>query len=219
MNCQSKYSSSAGNKLSIQCVSFGEIFEWTTEVFMAKLNVFNFITLNGYFAGPSGDISWHRHGGEENEFAAEGAQSGSTLLFGRVTYQMMASYWPTPDALKTFPEVARGMNQAEKVVFSRTLKKADWNNTRFVKENIVEEVRKLKQRPGKGLTILGSGSIVTQLAEQGLIDEYQIMVDPVAIGAGTPLFEGLKGKLDLKLTGTRAFKSGVVLLTYKAMGK
>ncbi|RPH37961.1 dihydrofolate reductase [bacterium] len=184
---------------------------------MGRLSAFSFITLDGYFAGPGGDISWHRHGGEENEHASKGANSGSTLLFGRVTYQMMASYWPTPDAMKTFPAVAEGMNKSEKIVFSRTLKKADWNNTRLIKDNVMEEVGKLKQRPGKDMTILGSGSIVTQLAEHGLIDEYQIMVDPVALGAGTPLFKGLKRNLDLRLASTRAFKSGVVLLTYERM--
>ena len=183
---------------------------------MAQLSVFNFVTLNGFYAGPKGDISWHRHGGEENQFAAEGAQSESMLLFGRVTYQMMASYWPTPQAMKDFPEVARGMNNSEKIVFSRTLKKADWSNTRLIKDNLIEEVKKLK-RGKNALTILGSGSIVTQLAENGLIDEYQIMVDPVALGGGTPMFKGMKGTLDLKLKSTRAFKSGVVLLTYEPM--
>ena len=183
---------------------------------MAKLSVFNFITLNGYYKGPNEDISWHRHGGEENEYAAEGAQSGSTLLFGRITYQMMASYWPTSQAMKSFPDVAVGMNKSEKIVFSRTLQKAEWSNTRLVKDNIVEEVKKLKQL-GKDLTILGSGSIATQIAEAGLIDEFAILVDPVALGTGTPLFEGMKQNLGLKLTSSRAFKSGVVLLTYVPM--
>ena len=184
---------------------------------MRKVSVFNFITLDGYFKGPKGDISWHRHGAEENEYAAEGLSSESTLLFGRVTYQMMASYWPTPIAIKNDPIVAEGMNNAEKIVFSRTLKKADWNNTRLVKDNIAEEIRKMKQMPGKDMTILGSGSIVTQFAEQGLIDEYQIMVDPVVIGDGTPIFKDIKHKLNLKLTMTRTFKSGVVLLCYQPM--
>ncbi len=186
---------------------------------MGKLSAFSFITLNGYFAGPSGDISWHRHGGEENEYAMEGLKSESVLIFGRVTYQMMASYWPTPLAMKNDPAVAEGMNKAEKIVFSRTMKKADWDNTRLVKNDMIEEVKKLKRRRGKDLTILGSGSIVAQLAEQGLIDTFAIMVDPVALGAGTPLFKGMKQKLDLKLTSTRAFKSGVVLLTYEPMAE
>ncbi len=185
---------------------------------MAKLGVFNFVTLNGYFAGPKGDISWHTHGSEESDYAAEGAQSGSMLLFGRVTYEMMASYWPTPQAMKDLPEIAKGMNKSEKIVFSRTLKKADWSNTRIIRENMVEEVKKLK-RGKTDMTILGSGSIVTQLAEASLIDLYQIMVDPVGLGNGMPLFKGMKKKLQLKLTSTRAFKSGVVLLTYEPANK
>jgi len=136
-----------------------------------------------------------------------------------VTYEMMASYWPTPAAIKNEPIVAQGMNSADKIVFSRTLKKAEWNNTRLMKDNIVEEIRKMKLVPGKDMTVLGSGSIVTQFTERGLIDEYQIMVDPVVISSGTPIFKDLKHKLDLKLTMAKIFKSGVVLLCYQPMQK
>ena len=136
---------------------------------MGKLTAYNFTTLNGYFKGPGDDISWHRHGEEENKFAAANLSSGSTLLFGRVTYEMMAGYWPTAMALEHDPAVAKGMNSAEKIVFSRTLKKAAWNNTKLVKANITEEVKKLKQIPGKDMTILGSGSIINQFAEHGHI--------------------------------------------------
>ena len=186
---------------------------------MRKLSVFNFVTLNGYFKGPNEDIGWHRHGAEENEYAAGNLKYGSTLIFGRVTYEMMAGYWPTPMAIKNDPIVAEGMNRADKIVFSRTLKKVEWENTRLIKDNIVEEMRKIKPMPGKDMTLLGSGSIVTQFAEQGLIDEYQIMVDPVALGAGTSIFKGIQDKLDLKLISTRTFKSGVVLLCYRPMEK
>ncbi|AUX40192.1 hypothetical protein SOCE26_015910 [Sorangium cellulosum] len=186
---------------------------------MGTVSVFNFVTLNGYFEGPGGDISWNSHGAEEGEFAAEGLKSGSTLLLGRVTYEHMASFWTSPAAAQNAPVVAEGMNRAEKVVFSRTLEKAEWSNTRLVKDNIEEEVRKMKQVPGKDMTILGSGSIVTQLAQQGLIDDYQFMVNPVALGAGTPIFKGLKDRLTLKLTSTRTFRSGVVLLSYQTVEK
>ena len=182
---------------------------------MGKVIVFNFVTLNGYFKGPGEDISWHPHDAEGSRYASEMLESGSTLLFGRVTYEMMAGYWASPEAKKNDPIVAQGMNDAEKIVFSRTLKNADWSNTRLVKGDPGEEVRKMKQVAGKDMAVLGSGSIVTQLAERGLIDEFQIMVDPVALGDGTPLLEGIKHKLDLKLTGTRAFKTGVVLLSYQ----
>lgn len=182
---------------------------------MSKLTAYTFTTLNGYYKAPNEDISWHTHGAEEGEYAAAGAQSDSILLFGRVTYQMMASFWPTPQALETMPEVAKGMNASEKIVFSRTLTQADWQNTRLIKNNIIEEIRKLKQTSGKDMTILGSGSIVTQFAEHGLIDEYQIMIDPVALGNGTPLFQGITHPLTLTLTNTKIFKSGVVLLCYQ----
>ncbi|TND07234.1 MAG: dihydrofolate reductase [Bacteroidetes bacterium] len=182
---------------------------------MAKLSVFNFITLDGYFKGPNEDTSWHKHGKEESEFSEESLKSGNILLFGRVTYEMMAGFWPTPAASGLFPEVAKSMNAAEKIVFSRTMKHAGWSNTRIIKDNLVEEIRKRKQVQGKDMTILGSGSILTQLAEQGLIDEYKIMIDPVAIGNGTPIFKGIKRPLDLKLTETKTFRSGVVLLCYQ----
>ncbi len=183
---------------------------------MRKLSIFNFTTLNGFYKGPNEEINWHKHGEEEKQYSIEGIKTGNTLLFGRITYQMMASFWPTPMALQNDPIVAEGMNKAEKIVFSRTLEKAEWNNTRLIKENIVEEIKKLKQTPGKDMTILGSGSIVTLFAEYGLIDEYEIMIDPVAIGDGTPIFKGIRNKLDLKLASTRTFKSGSVLLCYQS---
>jgi dihydrofolate reductase len=182
---------------------------------MRKVSMYNFLTLNGFYKGVNEDISWHRHGGEEEEYSKEGAQSQSVLLFGRVTYEMMHSFWPTEQAMASMPEVAEGMNKSQKIVVSHTLDKADWNNTTILKGDLVEEITKLKQQSGNDITILGSGSIVTQLAEAGLIDEYQIMIDPVAIGKGTPIFNGIQHNLNLTLTGNRVFKSGVVLLTYK----
>ncbi|HUI44464.1 MAG TPA: dihydrofolate reductase family protein [Nitrospirota bacterium] len=186
---------------------------------MRRVIVFNFVTLNGYFEGPKRDISWHEHDAETSEYAVEGLNAGNTLLFGRVTYELMASYWPTPNAINNNPIVAEGMNNAEKIVFSRTLEKAEWKNTRLVKDNIEEEIKKMKQQSGKNMTLLGSGSIVTQFAQQGLIDEYQIMVDPVALGDGTPIFKGIKHRLDLKLTTTRTFRNGSVLLCYQPVEK
>lgn len=184
---------------------------------MRKLGVFNFITLNGFYAGIGGDISWHPHTQEGNDFAIESQKSGSTLLFGRVTYQLMASYWPTPMAAQNNPAVAENMNKAQKIVFSRTLHKADWQNTILIKDSIVDAIRKLKQEPGSDLTILGSGSIVNLFAEHGLIDSYSYMVDPVALGAGSQILTGLTKPLNLKLTGTRIFKNGSVLLNYEAI--
>ena len=183
---------------------------------MRKLGVFNFVSLNGFYKGVQGDISWARHGDpEDHDFAVESSRSGSTVIFGRVTYQMMAWYWPSQQALQNDPVMAKQMNDSEKIVFSKTLEKAEWNNTTLVKGDLIEEIKKLKQGDGNDLVILGSGSIVTQLAEQGLIDSYQFMVHPVALGDGTSTFKGLAHNLSLKLTSTRAFKSGTVLLTYE----
>jgi len=182
---------------------------------MQKLSVFNLITLDGHFAGENGDISWHAVDEEFQDYAEKNSNAGGTLLFGRVTYELMASYWPTPAVIQEDPIVAKGMNSARKIVFSRTLKKADWANTRLIKDNMVEEVRKLKNESGKGLTILGSGALVAQLTQERLIDHYQIMVVPVAIGKGKSMFEGVKDRLKLKLTETRQFTKGNVLLCYE----
>jgi dihydrofolate reductase len=182
---------------------------------MRKLSSFTFISLNGFFQGANGDIAWHRHGAEENSYAVEAMKSESILLFGRKTYEMMAGFWPSPMAKENDPVMAKGMNGAEKIVFSRTLTRADWNNTTLLKGDAVAEIRRVKNSPGKDLTILGSGSIVRQCAEQGLIDLFQIMVDPVALGEGTPLFHGLTKPLPLNLVSSRQFKSGVMLLTFE----
>jgi len=182
---------------------------------MRRLTVFNLVTLDGFFAGQGGDIAWHNVDEEFQELANAASNSGNTLLFGRVTYELMAGFWPTPEAIKTDPVVAAGMNKAEKIVFSRTLDKADWNNTRLVKKNMVAEVRRLKQGPGKDLTVLGSGSIVSQLAQEGLIDEYQILLNPVVIGKGKTMFEGVKDRFSLKLAKTRVFGNGNILLSYE----
>ncbi|MDE2040351.1 MAG: dihydrofolate reductase [Elusimicrobia bacterium] len=184
---------------------------------MRKLGVFNLMTLDGYITGERGDISWHEAvfvNGEFQKYAERNSNAGGTLLFGRKTYELMAGYWPTAEALKNDPIVAGGMNAATKIVFSRTLKKAGWSNTRLVKSGLLAEVRRLKAGSGKGLTILGSGSLVSQLAPAGLIDEYQLMVVPVALGRGKTMFEGLKKRLKLKLKSTKAFRNGSVLLVY-----
>jgi len=181
-----------------------------------KLRVFNFITLDGYFEGPNHDISWHRHGVEENEFAAQMLGLGSLRLFGRVTFELMASHWQTPLAFEQTPLIAQAMNASEKIVFSRTLQNVQWSNTRLLKGDIGQEMRKMKLLPGKDMTLLGSGSIVSQFADQGLIDEYQIMIDPVPLGDGSPICKGIRNRQRLQLTMTRSFRSGSVLLCYQA---
>jgi dihydrofolate reductase len=173
------------------------------------------VTLDGYFEGPNQDINWHRVDEEFNEFAIEQTSSVDTLLFGRVTYELMASYWPTTDAIKNEPIVAGLMNRLPKIVFSRTLGKADWNNTRLVKDRVAEEISKLKQQPGKDLALFGSANLMSTLMQLDLIDEHRIMVIPVILGNGNPLFKRAENKVNLKLIKTRTFGNGNVLLCYR----
>ncbi len=186
---------------------------------MPRLNMFNSISLDGYFTDTNNDMSWAHAGGDDAEFRsfiAGNASGAGGLIFGRVTYEMMAAFWPTPAAAQQMPEVAAGMNRSAKYVFSRHLKKADWANTTILSGDPVQEIAKLKGGGGPGLTILGSGSIVKQLAAAGLIDDYQLMVCPVILGSGRTLFDGIPGRPSLKLANSRAFKNGKVFLHYSA---
>jgi dihydrofolate reductase len=183
---------------------------------MRKLVVFNMVSLDGFFVDSKGDMSWaHKNDAEWNMFVNENASGSGVLVFGRVTYELMASYWPTPMALQNSPMVAKGMNDMPKVVFSRTLDKASWSNTKLVKGDLAAEVRKMKKEPGPNLVILGSGSIVSQLAQQNLIDEYQIALSPIVLGKGRTMFDGVKEKLNLKLTKSRTFSNGTAFLCYQ----
>lgn len=185
---------------------------------MRKLVVFNQVTLDGYFAGDNGDIGWAHSDKEDAEwqaFIVGNANSGGTLLFGRVTYELMAAYWPTPAALEQDSAVAKGMNALPKIVFSRTLDSVSWSNTRLVKGGMTTEVRRLKGESGRDLVILGSGSIVSQLTQDGLIDEYQIVLNAVVLGKGRTMFDGVKKQAALKLARTRPFRNGKILLSYE----
>ena len=183
---------------------------------MRKLVVFNTVTLDGYFTALNGDMSWaHSDDAEWNAFVADNAKGGGALVFGRITYELMIQYWPTPLAAQQNPAVAERMNNLSKIVFSRTLDTVSWNNTTLVKGDVAAEMRKLKQAPGEDMVILGSGSIVAQLAQAGLIDEFQIVVKPVVLGAGRTMFDGVKAKLTLKLTTSRTFGNGNVFLRYE----
>ncbi|NMO18956.1 dihydrofolate reductase [Pyxidicoccus fallax] len=183
---------------------------------MRKLSVFNNVSLDGYFVDASGDMSWaHKQDAEWNAFTSENASGGGALVLGRVTYDMMAGFWPTPAAHALMPDVAEGMNRMPKVVFSRTLERASWENTRLVKGDLVSEMRKLKAEPGPDMVILGSGSIVAQLTEARLVDDYQLAVHPLVLGSGRTLFQGVQRRLELTLKQTRAFSNGCVMLWYQ----
>ena len=184
---------------------------------MRRLSVFNNISLDGYFTGADGDFSWAHAGGDDaewNAFVAGNASGGGALLFGRVTYELMASFWPTSQAREQFPVVAERMNAMAKYVCSRTLDSAVWSNTTLMRGELLAEVRKLKHESGQDITILGSGTIVAQLAAAGLIDDYQCVVNPIALGGGRSMFQGLPARLPLQLTASRTFQNGKVLLSF-----
>jgi len=184
---------------------------------MRTLFAFDMVTLDGFFEGPDRDISWHNVDDEFNAFAGRQLGTVDGLLFGRVTYQLMALYWPT--AAGNDPVVTLKMNTLPKFVFSRTLERAEWNNTRLIRENAAEEILKLKQERGKDLALFGSANLLSTLAQAGLVDEYRLMVNPILLGKGTPLFQGLDRRMDLKLISSNTYRSGNVLLCYRPSGK
>jgi dihydrofolate reductase len=182
---------------------------------MRKVIAFENVTLDGLFAGPNGEIDWFKRKEEMAKYAINQAARGNTILLGRVTYELMASYWPSASPPTEDPLLIDRMNNLPKIVFSKTLEKAQWKNTRLIKDNIAEETQKMKQQPGKDMVILGSGSIVQIFTNLGLIDEYQLLVHPVVLGSGKPLFKNIKESLNLKLVKTKTFKNGVILLLYQ----
>ena len=199
---------------SVQCL----VAPGTRRKSIRQLIAFMNVSLDGYFTDRNGDFSWaHQQDPEWNQFVEQNASGGGELVFGRVTYEMMASFWPTPHAAQMMPAVAEGMNRSPKVVFSNTLDQASWNNTRLVKGDIAAATRQMKQAPGPGMAILGSGSVVAQLAQEGLIDEFQIVVHPVVLGDGRTMFAGIKDRLALKHTRTRTFGNGCAFLCYQPL--
>ncbi len=192
------------------------------EIVTRKIIVSEMVTLDGFFAGPNGEIDWHIVDEEFNQYAIDLLNTVDTILFGRKTYQLFEGYWPArykPLTSKSDLEIAHDINNITKIVFSSTLESVEWKNARLLKEIIPEEIVKMKQQPGKNMVVYGSGSIVSALMNLGLIDEYRIIVNPVILGNGKPLFKGLKDKLNLRLLETKTFGSGNVLLCYRPAKK
>ncbi len=182
---------------------------------MRKLILFNLMTLDGYFEGPDHNIDWHNVDAEFNEFAIEQIANTDGLIFGRVTYELMAAYWPTREAIQSDPLVADWMNKLPKYVFSRKLDRVDWANSHLIKGDAVVELRKIKEQPGRDLFIFGSADLSTTLMQNNLIDEYRVIINPILLGKGTPLFKGLTGPINLQHLKTRTFHNGNVLLYYQ----
>jgi len=176
------------------------------------------VSLDGYFEGLNHDLSWHNVNDEFNKFAIAQLREADTILFGRRTYQLMENYWPSKAAIQDDPQVASLMNNTPKVVVSKTLEKVietkNWKNITLITDNIKEEILKLKKQKGKDIILLASNNFSITLLKEGLLDEVRIMINPVVLGKGTPLFYGIKDKLNFRLFNTKIFNSGNVLLYY-----
>ena len=185
---------------------------------MRKVIMFNRISIDGFFAGPNGESHEWFINDPKVDKAAHKMMQPDTVLFGRVTYQIFENHWPKVAKDKTAPKEARAtgkeLNKMTKLVFSKTLNEVNWENTELIQGDLIEEVRKLKQGDGPDMVIFGSGTIVQQLTDKGLIDEYIFVVTPVILGAGKSFFKDVK-KLSIKLLGTKDFNSGNVILHYE----
>jgi len=181
---------------------------------MGKVIMFNFMTVDGFFEGKNKELNWFNLSEEFHQFANEQLAAAGTLLFGRITYQMMESHWTTATSEVNNLTTISLMNSISKIVFSKTMDKANWNNTKLINKDIEQEITKLKQQAGNDLMILGSANLTSTLRKMNLIDEYRIMVAPVILGKGSPLFKPEVGQLNLNLLKSRTFQSGNVLLYY-----
>jgi dihydrofolate reductase len=178
---------------------------------MRKVILWDMLSLDGYFEGPEkGAIDWFRFDEDLEKYILETQESADTLLFGRVTYEGMAAYWPSAEG-----QIADFMNNVPKVVFSRTLTTTDWNNTTLIRENVPEEVAKLKQQPGGDIFVFGSADFAATLIEHGLVDEYRFGINPVLLGTGVPFFKSGAEKRNLSLVEAKPLNSGLVILHYR----
>ena len=182
---------------------------------MRKLLSFLMTSVDGYHEGPNREFDWPLVDAEFSEYSVDQLEEVDTLVFGRVTYEGMAAYWPTDAARGDDPRVAAVMNSISKIVVSRTLDVADWTNTRLLKNDIVAGLTALKEQPGKDIAIFGSSTLTSDLIAEGLVDELRIIISPVALGAGRSVLQGLDRRVGLTLLRTRTFTSGNVLLTYR----
>jgi dihydrofolate reductase len=186
---------------------------------MRKVIVSMHISLDGFSEGPNGELDWFIVDKEGWENVNELLSSVDTLLLGRVTYQNFENFWPAaatkPSSTKEEIEFSQFADKVKKIVFSKSLEKVEWKNSKLIKENIGEEILKLKQQPGGNMVIFGGAGIVSTFTDLRLIDEYRIYVNPIILGAGKPLFKNLKVKHNLKLMSTTKFDSGLVQLSYQ----
>jgi dihydrofolate reductase len=185
---------------------------------MRKLISFMHISLDGFVAGPNGEMNWIKVDEEIFDHVGERIGEGDTALYGRVTYEMMESYWPTagdePGASKHDIEHSKWYKKVHKVVLSQTIKEAGLTNTTVINDNLSERINKIKQQPGKDILVFGSPTATHSLIQQNLIGGYWLFVNPIILGTGIPLFVDIKDQIKLKLLTTRQFASGVTELNY-----
>ena len=186
---------------------------------MRKLVIFMHTSLDGFVAGPNGEMDWINVDNEMFDHAGKQTDEADTALYGRVTYQMMDSYWPTagdkPDAGKHDKEHSAWYNKVEKVVLSRTWKKEDHSNITIISNNQLDAINKLKQATGKNIVVFGSPTACHFLMAEDLVDDYWLFVNPILLAEGIPLFKDIKEKRKLKFVASITFPSGVVCLHYE----
>jgi dihydrofolate reductase len=199
---------------------------------MRRIVMFARVTPDGYLGAAGGNLDWMKADDELDKAVMGSQRVVDTFIFGRKTYEMMAGYWPQAiDDSKTAADphdtrrrtaetraMGVALNENPKLVFSTTLKEATWKNTQLLRKFDPAEIEALKRKPGADMLVLGSGSIVSQLTQHGLLDEYQIVVSPILLGSGIPLLSNVTRRVPLELLEAKAFKSGNVLLRY-APGK
>jgi dihydrofolate reductase len=190
---------------------------------MRKLIVSMNLSLDGFMSGVHDELDWHAEcwSEEMGEKLLELLDNADTLLLGRITYEAMAGYWPYKPLDQNFPRqdqaIADQMNRHEKIVFSRSHAVVFWRNTKMARHNYVDEIRLLRQRPGKNMLIFGSRTLVSSCMKSGLVDEYHLWIHPVLLGKGIPLFRLQEQKINLKLSGSEILDPGVALLRYEVI--
>lgn len=185
---------------------------------MRKIISFMHISLDGFVAGPNGEMNWIKVDEEIFDHVGKRISEGDTALYGRVTYQMMEGYWPTagdePGASKHDIEHAKWYKNAHKIVVSKTMKDTDLTNTTIISDKLSDSINEIKQQAGEDILLFGSPTATHSLIQQNLIDGYWLFVNPIILGQGIPLFVDIKDKIKLKLLSTRQFTSGVTELNY-----
>lgn len=176
------------------------------------------VSLDGFVAGPNGELNWAKLDEELFDHVGKRISQGDAALYGRVTFQMMESYWPTagdkPGASKHDIEHSKWYGQSHKIVLSRTLNEASLTNTKIISDNLADRINEIKHQPGEEVLLFGSPGATHSLMQQHLIDGFWLFVNPIILGQGIPLFTGITGKVNLKLLTTRTFTSGVTELNY-----